>query len=126
MDDLTFHALEQMLGSALTNHPLDNKRAVIALRMFRNSNEYPFVLDMVKRKRAIGRCWIFETQRKWQMHRRTVTPLSCEIRRRKWGRKHNLDTILSAEYEATAMREGYVRCDGKKHSTHKVDFLTVS
>jgi len=119
MDDLTKSAIDLMLGSALTNHPVDNKRAALALKAayeIPDREAFHEVMKIIVRKRAIHREWITLSQRNWQAHQRSVTPLSCINRYNRWGKKHDLGALIRADEELVATRERYVRCDGKDHS----------
>lgn len=60
-------AIEQMTGSALTTHPVDNAAAVLALR-----SGVPGARAMVLRKRAYWRAYLAASQRRWQRHPRTL------------------------------------------------------
>lgn len=121
MDELTRHAFDQMLGSGLTTHPLDNKRAVIVLRVAKNSDCYDEVLAMVKSKRDNHRLSLTLWQRKWQMHMRSVTPKSCIHRYNIWGERHDLGTLIRADEESIAVRERYVRCDNIESSIRPIE-----
>lgn len=133
MDELTYHAFHQMLGSGLTNHPIDNKLAVLALRSAQSINaitapnaDRKVVMDMIMRKRAAHRQLVTTWQRQWQNNRRTVTPRSCDVRYRRWDKLHTPEAILRAEGESIRTREKYVRCDGKTHSARGVeDFMAA-
>jgi hypothetical protein len=128
MDELTYRALDQMLGSGgLTNHPSDNKRAVMALRSVwhpiwgYDTDDARTVMDMILRKRANFRRWVIETQREWQTHQRSVTPRTLINRYNQWGQRHDLGTLIRDSEERIATREGYVRCDGKQHSARPME-----
>src|SRR5574339_109272 len=110
MNDLEIAALDQMLGSGLTNHPLDNKKAVLALRVAYDPQkplseaikDHSIVMDIILRKRANHRRWLTETQRQWQTHMRSVTPKSCINRYNRWGQRHDLNALIRADEESIA------------------------
>jgi len=111
MNELMLRAVDMSLGGGLTTSMIDNKRAVMALRSATTLESHHAIMDLVKAKRQQHRTWLTITQRQWQKERRTVTPRACEIRKRRWGNRHNDETILRAETESVNTRERYVRCE---------------
>lgn len=104
-------AVRHSLGSGLVpGNPIDNMRAVAALRAAKTLEDHIAIMEAVKQARANHRTWLTITQRRWQRDRRTVTLRSCKIRKARWGHKHSDEAIMRAEYESVATREKYVRC----------------
>lgn len=78
-------ALDLMLGTALTRAPVDNARAVLAIRGYG-----PDAVPVILAKRRAWVDYLATTQRRWQ--RETRNP----------NKARHLDSI--------AIREQYVRC----------------
>jgi hypothetical protein len=109
-EEMAIAAIRNIIGSSLTNHPIDNARAVLLLRAASVSGFHDMAKQEIKRARYRWLIYLTITQRKWQNNRRTITPRSCQIRWRRWGKRHDMGTIMRAEKESVATREKYVRC----------------
>lgn len=103
-------AVSMSLGSGLTNAPIDNKRAVMALRAARTDAEREAIMRLVMHKRAVFRARLSDWQREWQSKPRTVTPRDVRIRRAQWGNTHDPERVAACLRESVATRERYVRC----------------
>jgi len=110
MDELMLRAVDLSLGGGLTSSPIDNKRAVMALRSATTLESHSMIMELVKAKRQQHRTWLTITQRQWQKNRRTITHRSCEILKRQWGNRHSDETVLRVVRESVNTRERYVRC----------------
>lgn len=80
-------AFELLAGTALTQHPVDNARAVAIIRAFDHD---PAAIAEVMHKRALWKEWLTTTQRRWQ--RETRNPNKAR------------------HHDSIETRERYVRC----------------
>jgi hypothetical protein len=104
-------AVNASLGSGLVaGNPLENKRAVMAIRAASTPQEREEIFRLVMEKRAAHRTQVTISQRFWQQKRRTVTPKSILWRYNRWGQRHDLFALCRAEVDAVETRERYVRC----------------
>lgn len=81
----------EMFFIGATNHPVDNKRNALALRIAKAEGCYDEVLSEIRRRRAVRLQETIRSQRHWQ------TNVS---RRPQRGRHH----------DSWSIREKYVRC----------------
>lgn len=105
LDTTHDRAIDLMLGSGLTTHPVDNAKAVLLLRA---TNSDPVVFQTILAKRAVNRTWLTRVQRKWQAHPRTISEQDIERRCKLWGCDYA--TAAAALIESVTTRERYVRC----------------
>ncbi len=80
-------AFELLAGTSLTQHPVDNARAVLILKAGQGD---PAVLRLVLERRAAWKRWLTVTQRHWQ---------GCTRNPNK-----------ARHHDSIATRERYVRC----------------
>lgn len=107
MTDAQIRACELMLSSQVTNHPVDQARAVL---MIRATNGNPEVVAMIRRNRRAWLNWLTLTQRQWQAKPRTITERDIAYRTAIWGGHHDYGTVAASLVESVETRERYVRC----------------
>jgi hypothetical protein len=106
MDEVTRRTFDLMLGSGLTHHRVDAKRAVIALRGA-NPEDRDEVKQMILAKRRSWLVWLTVTQRQWQRHIRHTRKRTLKAYAFRSG---GIERAPARIQEEIATREGYVRC----------------
>lgn len=117
--EFTLRVIEQMVGSGITRHPTDNRKAVLLIRAGEAVGLREETKAIVKAARRSWLGYLTITQRRWQRHDRRVHEdrnLRARTARQNFGvyaeRGTAREVARRCLVEGIDTREKYVRCTG--------------